>query len=127
MYIRGLGDSVIEQLVDSQLVAEPADLYKLTCEELCRLDRMGEKSANKLLARIEDSKGWGFARLLYAVCIRHVGRNVANHIAGRYGTISELRKAKDLSIFGPAVALSVVSYLQNETELARLEVVLRND
>jgi DNA ligase (NAD+) len=84
MDIEGLGEKVVEQLVDAQLVRTPADLYRLDAATLASLDRMGEKSAANLVAAIERSRRVSFARFLFALGIRHVGEEVARVLAQRY-------------------------------------------
>ncbi len=93
MDIEGLGEKLIEQLVDGGHVQELGDLYRLTEEKLLGLDRMGKKSAEKLLNAIERSKSREFAKQLNALSIRHVGRSTANDLAKKFSTIDELQKA----------------------------------
>ncbi|MCP5264577.1 MAG: NAD-dependent DNA ligase LigA [Burkholderiaceae bacterium] len=88
--IEGLGDKLVRQLVDGDLVHTPADLYRLDAESLAGLDRMGEKSAAKLVAAIERSKKTTLARFLYGLGIRHVGEEVARVLADGYGTLTAL-------------------------------------
>lgn len=90
MDIEGLGDKLVEQLVDAQLLQTPADIYRLDAATLQTLPRMGEKSANNLLAAIEKSKKTELSRFLFALGIRHVGEEVARILATRYSTVDEL-------------------------------------
>jgi DNA ligase (NAD+) len=119
MDIEGLGEKLGYQLVDSGLVRDPADLYDLTEEQLTGLERMGKKSAQKLLANIAASKSRGLARLLNALSIRHVGARVATTIAEHFGSMDALLAAseEDLSSVedvGQVIAESVHRYLHSE-------------
>ena len=82
MDIEGLGDKLVDQLVNHNLVRSYGDLYRLTADKLLELERMGRKSAENFLQGVEASKGRGLARLLNALSIRHVGNRVASG-AGR--------------------------------------------
>jgi DNA ligase (NAD+) len=119
MDIEGLGEKLAYQLVDSGLVHDFADLYDLTEEKLTDLERMGKKSAQKLLANIEASKSRGLARLLNALSIRHVGARVATTIAEHFGSMDDLLAAseEDLSNVedvGQVIAESVYRFLHSK-------------
>lgn len=119
MDIEGLGEKLAYQLVESGLVHDFADLYSLTVERLTKLERMGQKSAEKLVANIADSKSRGLARLLNALCIRHVGARVATVLAEHFGSMDELQASseEDLSNVlevGPVIAESVYRFLHSE-------------
>ena len=90
MDIEGLGERLVEQLVDANLVSTPADLYRLDLATLAGLERMGEKSAANLLAAIAASRDTSFARFLFALGIRHVGEEVARQLAQAYGNLEPL-------------------------------------
>lgn len=90
MDIDGLGDKIVEQLVDADLVKTPADLYVLTLEQLAGLERMGEKSANNLLAGIAASKTTTLPRFIYALGIRNVGESTARDLAQAFGSLEPL-------------------------------------
>ncbi|MCD6680710.1 MAG: NAD-dependent DNA ligase LigA [Burkholderiaceae bacterium] len=90
MDIDGLGERIVEQLVDSGRVRTPADLYALDVSTLAALERMGEKSAANLVASIDRSRHTSFARFLFALGIRHVGEEVARVLATRYGDFDAL-------------------------------------
>jgi DNA ligase (NAD+) len=92
--IEGLGDKLIEQLVDKGLVQDPADLYGLSAETLAGLERMGEKSAQNLLAALEKGKATTFARFIYALGIREVGEATAAALAGRFPDLETLAAAR---------------------------------
>ncbi len=119
MDIEGLGDKLVEQLVESGLVTTYGDLYRLTAEPLLKLERMGKKSAEKLLAGIEASKDRGLARLLSALSIRHVGQRSGRLLAENFGSIEALQAATEETLsevneIGPAIAASVYEYLHSE-------------
>ena len=129
MNIDGCGPAVINQLIAAELVKDPADLYLLQKEQLLEIERMGEKSAENLLAAIDESKKQSFDKLLFALGIRHVGAKVARVLALQYGNIDNLRQAsaEELSAIrdiGPKIAESVVSYFavpSNQDLLYRLK------
>ncbi len=93
MDIEGLGIAVVENLVSAELVKTPGDLYFLKEEDVSRLDRMGKRSAKKLLAALEKSKGQDLARLIYAFGIRQVGQKAGKILAARFQTLDALQKA----------------------------------
>jgi DNA ligase (NAD+) len=95
MDIDGLGEKLVEQLVDSGLVREPADLYRLTAEQLAGLDRMGERSAANLIEALERSKATRFARFIFALGIPDVGETTAQALAARFSGIAELERARE--------------------------------
>ena len=115
MDIEGLGDKLVEQLVDQQLLRTPADIYQLRFEDLVALERMGEKSANNLLAAIEQSKKTTLARFIYALGIRNVGETTAKDMARHFGSLDNLMAADEARLMqvrdvGPVVAQSVVAF-----------------
>ena len=123
MDIEGLGSKIIDQLVDGNLVHDPADLYeKLDLETLAGLERMAEKSAENLLAALNDSKKTTLSRFLYALGIRDVGEATATALANHFGTLYALLKADEAAIqevpdVGPIVAAHVCHFLQQERNL----------
>jgi len=126
MDIEGLGDKLVNQLVDCGLVNSIGDLYALKLETLLSLERMGKKSAENLLAGIEASKHRGLARVLNAISIRQVGQRVAQILARRFGTMDDLIQADletvgNVNEIGPVIAQSVFETLRSEegTELIR--------
>ena len=88
--IDGLGDKLIEQLVEKELVKTPPDLYTLKKENLTSLERMGEKSSDNLIHSIEQSRKTTFARLLYALGIREVGEATAKSLAMKFASFEEI-------------------------------------
>lgn len=118
MDVEGLGEEMVEQLVDSGLVRRLSDLYRLEASQLEALDRMGETSARNLLAGIEASKGRGLARLLGGLGIRHVGETVAEVLAGAFGDIDSLSAADESAMasvegIGPERAASLRAWLDD--------------
>lgn len=95
MDIEGLGESLAEQLFDAGLLHDAADIYSLEKEALMTLDRMGEKSAENLLAAIEASKSRGLSRLLFAFGIRHIGQKAGKLLATTYRTLDKLLEATE--------------------------------
>ncbi len=95
MDIEGLGPAVVEGLVDAGLVKTPADLYRLDRDEVAKLERMGKKSADNLLAAIEKSKGNDLSKLLFAFGIRQVGQKAGKILAARFGSLDALAQATE--------------------------------
>jgi DNA ligase (NAD+) len=115
MDIEGLGDKLVDQLVDLKIVRTADDLYALGVTALAALDRMAEKSANNLFQAIEASKYTTFARFIFALGIRHVGETTAKDLARFFGTTDALMNATSeqllqVSDVGPVVAQSVVDF-----------------
>ncbi len=118
--IEGLGEKVIEQLVDREMVADPADLFFLSKRALARLERMGEKSAQNVLDALDRSRHTSFARLLHALGIRHVGEHTASLLAEQFHDMDALRNAayEDLTAIpeiGPEVAKSILLFFAQES------------
>lgn len=118
MDIEGLGDVLVDQLVDSDLVKSLPDIYHLAETQLVELERMGKKSAQNLLTQIEASKGRGLARLLTGLGIRHVGETVAELLAGELGSADALLAASTERLseakgIGPIVARSVHDFFHS--------------
>ena len=93
MDIEGLGPAVVEALVKAELLKSPADLYSLDAEQVAKLDRMGKKSAENLLAAIESSKQNDLSKLIYAFGIRQVGQKAGKILAQKFGTLDALMEA----------------------------------
>lgn len=118
MDIEGLGDVLVEKLVELEIVKTVADLYDLTVEQIANLERKAEKSATKLIEQIELSKTRGLQRLLYGIDIRHVGERYAKILANHYRNIDKLAEAtiEELDAIheiGLTVAVSVFNFFQN--------------
>ncbi len=119
MDIVGLGPAIINQLIDSDLVNDAADLYQLQKEDLLALERMGEKSAQNLLEAIDKSRSNPLYRLIFGLGIRHVGERAAKLLADEFGSIDSLILASEaelieISEIGPAIAESVVTFFDQE-------------
>lgn len=119
MDVDGLGPALVEQLVESGLIADYGDLYGLSAEDLVPLERMGEKSAANILAALGRSRKRPFSRVLAALGIRHVGSRVASVLAERYGTIDALAAAPTDELaetpeVGPVIAESVRSFFDSK-------------
>ena len=115
MDIEGLGDRIVDQLVDSGLIRTLPDLYGLDVAKLSELDRMGEKSAQNLLENIEKSKETTLARFVYALGIRHVGETTAKDLAKHFGALDRLLGASEPQLLevtdvGPIVAQSIHTF-----------------
>jgi DNA ligase (NAD+) len=113
--IEGLGDKLVEQIVDANLVRTPADVYRLGLTALSNLDRMAEKSANNLLIAIEKSKKTTLAKFLFGLGIRHVGESTAKDLAKHFGNIDAVMNASveallEVNDVGPVVAQSLRNF-----------------
>ncbi len=115
MNIDGLGEKIVDQLVDREIVKDIAGLYALKLDDLSELERMGEKSAQNLLDEIEASKKNGLPRLIYALGIPFVGERTAQLLANRFSSVEELASAKEEELFdveevGPKVASGILEF-----------------
>ena len=128
MDIRGLGYERVRQLLDAELIADVADLYELTAEQLAELDRFAEQSATQLVSAIAASKQQPLSVLLFGLGIRHVGKTVAVLLARRFGTMEALASATGDAVnavpgIGPAIAEAVVAFFgerRNQRLIKRL-------
>ncbi len=128
MDIEGLGPAVVESLVRADLIRTPADLYHLDAQSVAGLERMGNKSAENLLAAIERSKSNDLSRLLFAFGIRQVGQKAAKILAARFGTLDALCAAtvEDLTAVddvGEITAHSIVEWLASEQSRHLIEAL----
>jgi len=122
MDIEGLGPKVIEQLLDSGLIADAGDLYFLKKEQLVPLERMGEQSADNLLVSIGDSKNRPLSRLVFALGMRNVGSRAAKLLAGKFRTLDNIAAAgvpemTAIDEIGPKIAESVAAFFREEHNL----------
>lgn len=129
MDIDGLGEKIVDQLVDLKIVRTPADLYQLGLMALANLERMGEKSAENLLAAIKKSRTNTLARFIFALGIRHVGESTAKDLAKYYGSIHALMDAQEEDLIqvndvGPVVAKSLKGFLQEPHNREVIEQLL---
>ncbi len=126
MNIDGLGDKLVDQLSEEGLIHSIADLYRLTEEQICSMERMGEKSAKNLLSALEKSKTTTFAKFIYALGIREVGEVTAQTLATELRTLDKLFAATEqslieLSDIGPVVAHHIESFFNNDENIKVIE------
>jgi DNA ligase (NAD+) len=117
MNIDGLGDALVTQLTDRGLVKNVADTYRLTKDDLLKLERMGDKSAQNVLDEIEASKKLPLERVIYGLGIRMVGERTAQFLAEHFGSMDALMKAaeeelQEVNEVGPRIAQSIVEFFQ---------------
>ena len=129
MDIEGLGDKIVDQLVDLNLVRTPADLYHLGFTALVNMERMGEKSADNLLRSIALSKKTTLARFIFGLGIRHVGESTAKDLAKHFGDVHTLMDAQMDELLmvndvGPVVADSIVSFMSEPHNREVIEQLL---
>ncbi|QWD93574.1 NAD-dependent DNA ligase LigA [Polynucleobacter asymbioticus] len=127
--IEGLGEKIVDQLVDQNLVRTPADLYRLGFSALANLERMGEKSADNLIQAIHQSRHTTLARFIFALGIRHVGETTAKDLANHYQSMHALMDARledllTVKDVGPVVADSIVSFMQETHNREVIEQLL---
>jgi DNA ligase (NAD+) len=129
MDIQGLGDKLVEQLVATDRVKTLADLFSLTPAQLAGLERMGDKSAQKLAAAIESAKQTTLPRFLYSLGIRDVGEATASALAQHFPEIADLRRAGEEDIqrvpdVGPVVAKNVAAYFREADNVEAVDRLL---
>jgi DNA ligase (NAD+) len=132
MDIDGLGDKLVEQLVEAKLIANVADLYSLEKQQLVKLERLGEKSVDNLLGAIEDSKQTTLPRFLYALGAREVGEATARNLANHFCELPTIMQADFDSLIevddvGPIVAQHIVNFFSTEHNLEFIEKLLAAD
>lgn len=126
MDIDGLGDKLVDQLVERDIIRTPADLYRLGVLKLAALERMGEKSAAKLLAAIDKSRETTLARFIFALGIRNVGEATARDLAHHFGSLdavlaADLDSLQQVPDVGPVVASSIVEFLNEPHNVEVIE------
>ena len=124
--IRGMGEKVVHQLVDKKVVNGVADLYELSADTLGNLERMGQKSADKLIDAIEKSKSKPWARVLYGLGIRHVGSTIAQTVTEKFDSVEKLAAAKVTDIeaiygIGVEIAESIYKWFRIEANQELIE------
>jgi DNA ligase (NAD+) len=129
MDIDGLGDKLVEQLVNEGLINTSADLYQLSVNDLSSLERMGDKSAINLVNALEDSKKPALSRFIYALGIREVGDATAINLANEYKTLAAIKAADidqlvEVQDIGPIVAQHIVNFFNQEHNLEVIEQLL---
>ncbi len=130
MDIEGLGEAVVDQLVSEQLIYNYADLYELKKQDLVKLERMAEKSAQNLIDAIEESKQQPLYRVIHGLGIRFVGKTVARDLSAALGSIDALMNAGEEDItaidaIGPKIAESATAFFSNERNQALIERLKR--
>jgi DNA ligase (NAD+) len=129
MDIDGLGDKIVNQLVERGLVKDISDLYFIRTGDLVQMERMADKSAQNLLEAIDKSKGAGLERLIYALGIRHVGEHTSKVLVSNLGRLEGIMKADEATLLeikeiGPEIARSIVRFFKQEKNcdaIARLK------
>ncbi|CAG9180652.1 NAD-dependent DNA ligase LigA [Cupriavidus pampae] len=129
MDIEGLGDKLVEQLVDQGIVRTPADLYKLGVMKLAALDRMADKSAANIVTAIENSRAPVLNRFIFALGIRHVGESTAKDLAKHFGKLQAVMDADEAALLevndvGPVVAQSIANFFAEEHNRQVIEDLL---
>ncbi|UCX04318.1 NAD-dependent DNA ligase LigA [Shewanella glacialimarina] len=129
--IDGMGDKIVEQLIDKELVKSPADLFGLSASAITMLDRMAMKSATKLVAAIKDAKSTTLARFLYSLGIREVGEATAANLAAHFKTIEAIRIASieqllDVDDVGQIVAQHISHFFAQEHNLEVVSKLLES-
>ncbi len=126
MDIRGVGQYLIAALLEQEMVKDVSDLYYLKEEQVAQLERMAEKSAANAIGSIEKSKQRPFARLLFALGIRHVGDETAEIFAKRFGSMNKLAQASEdelleIDFIGPKIAQSIVAFFRQQDNIRIVE------
>ena len=130
MDIDGLGEKIIDQLLESSLVLSVSDLYTVKTEKLLKLDRFAKKSAENLIESIEKSKKTTLGKFIYALGIRSVGEATAYDLAKQFGSIDKIMSASKESLLsihdiGPTVATSIQNYFNEDTNREQLAILLK--
>ena len=120
MNIDGVGEKLVKQLLEAELIKDASDLYYVTKEEIASLERMGEKSAENFIKAVESSKEMGLARVIFALGIRHIGEVASSELANKFGSIDALFNATvedvtEIGDFGEIMARSVVDFFSKDT------------
>lgn len=131
MNIDGLGGKIIAQLVEKGLVKSAADLYTLDKSDLLKLERMGEKLAENILASIQKSRKTTLSRFIFALGIRHVGERLSQVLAAHFGNLEGLERAAEEELrqipeVGPEIALSIRNFLSQKQNLEVVRALLEN-
>jgi DNA ligase (NAD+) len=131
MDIEGLGEKIVDQLVDKAWVKTPADLYQLTLDQIAGLDRMAEKSAQNLIDQINRSRSASLSRFLFSLGIRHVGERTAEDLARHFRQIENIRAADETQLqeapdVGPVVAASIHQFMRHPDQIAVVDRLLES-
>lgn len=132
MNIEGLGTKHIEQMVDTGLIKNAADLYSLTKEDILKMERMAEKSASNILDAIEKTKNTTLPRLIYGLGIRHVGEHIAKILAEEFGSLEKLKEADTERLMqvyeiGTEIADSIMRFFSEKRNLVVIEKLKKAD
>ena len=130
MDIEGLGDKLIDQLVDKQLVKDAADLYSLSRAQWAKLERMAEKSAQNIIDALEQSKHISFSKFIYSLGIRFIGEHTASLLAAHFNNLENLKAASydeliAIHEIGPQSAQSVIQYFNEPKNIETIDKLLR--
>ena len=128
--IEGLGEKIVEKLMDEKLIAESADIFTLEKDELVDLEKFGDKSAENLIAAIEKSKHIPFDRFIIALGIRHVGEETAIRLSEKFASLDKLMNAtreelEGVEDIGPRVGESIVEFFADQKEIKHVEELLK--
>jgi DNA ligase (NAD+) len=129
MDIDGLGEKIVDQLLEAKLVDSFVDIYKLSKEQLIKLERFAEKSADNIIDAIEASKNTTLAKLIYALGIRNVGESTASDLAQHFKTIEKIKAAsieelEEVQDIGPTVSKSINEYFNDESKYNQIMDIL---
>ncbi len=132
MNIESIGEETVNLLYEAGLVKTPADLYKLTKEQLIKLERMADKSSENIINSIENSKNVPFDRVLYALGIRYVGETTAKKIANHFGNIEKLASASKEELMqvdevGERIAESIIEFFNNKNNIKIIAELMNAD
>ena len=127
--IEGLGDKIVEQLVDENMISTPADLFTLTSAEISTLDRMGKKSAENLVKALEIAKMTTLAKFIYALGIREVGEATAANLSAHFMTLAAIKSAsfeqlQEVDDVGEVVAKNIIEFFQQDSNIAVIDALL---
>jgi DNA ligase (NAD+) len=131
MDIEGLGERLVEQLVEQGMVRTPADLYRLTAQQLADLERMGEKSAANLVQALQASRATTLERFIFALGIRNVGESTARDLARHFGDLDPLMQASEEALLqvpdvGPVVARAIRQFFDEPHNREVIEALVRS-
>jgi DNA ligase (NAD+) len=129
MDIEGLGEKMIDQLVDKKLVRDYGDLFYLSRDTLISLERLADKSTNNLIQALENSKQTQLNRFIYALGIRHVGEHLSRLLAGHFGSLKAFMEISEDELtaireVGPQVARSIRTFFDNPRNIEVIEKIL---
>ncbi len=129
--IEGMGDKIVEQLVEEKIIKDVADIYKIKRQDLLNLERFAEKSAQNLIDAIQKSKKTTLSRLIYALGIRHVGEHLARILSKNFPNLKSLQKTKEKDLLkikeiGPEVAHSIINFFNEKQNEKLIDKLIKN-